>query len=198
MPRTQKPTPHTPPRAADTDPVIARITQDLHARILTLRAELSQLERAMAALTHTPTPDTLPHRATATTKEKRTVRQARTSTRKSTRKARKPRVNGAHSIVAKHYGEGRPPGSGQFGQRVLRDYVADVLRDQPHGLTSQEITDRVIAAGWQTVSKNPKSVLYQELSGGKRSREWYKHDGHGNWLLKKDPRPLLPTPVQEA
>jgi hypothetical protein len=49
------------------------------------------------------------------------------------------------------------------GGKSLGDYVTEILGDSKSGLTLQEFTNAVLAAGYQTTSANFKQNVYQYL-----------------------------------
>lgn len=83
---------------------------------------------------------------------------------------------------------GRPAGSTRTVPRrraknakPLKGYVIDVLNANKKGLTLQEISDKVKAAGYKSKSKSFKNVLYQCLY---HNREFMHDSDAGIYKLK--------------
>ena len=131
-------------------PFMEHIAAQLHTRLLQLRAETRQVERALAAL-NGATPKHRESREAPPKKAKRTKRKV-------------------------HVSNGQP-------KRTVRDYIVDLLQKTP-GLTAAELTTQMLADGWQTTSRRPDSVVYQELSGA-RGKTWARRDDQGRWTLKE-------------
>ena len=136
--------------------LIDSVRAQLHARLLVLRTEMTQIEGALASLAGKPPAHRTPAAPTAT----------RTATRRTTARRRTGRVMPVNT-------------------QPLRAYIRDVLQKEPEGLTLDALTERVLAAGYQTTSGNPRSVVGQEVSG--KAKHLYRRDDLKRWHLREPP-----------
>jgi hypothetical protein len=157
----------------DTTDIVETVQRQLHARLLDLRAETARVEKALTALAAD-----LPHRAKpdAAIEAKRARWRAQAAKQRK-QKAAKPRRGKAAGYTL-------PNVVGPDGKRkVLRDWIREVLVQEPEGLDARTLTERVVAAGWPTTSPQPHTVVFQELSG-ERTTKHYRRDDSGRWSLR--------------
>jgi len=70
-------------------------------------------------------------------------------------------------------------------KRSAKSYAEEILRNEPEGLTLDELADRVLEQGYKTNSANFSNTLYQSLYNDRKKGKTFKYsDKTGKWTVK--------------
>ncbi len=69
--------------------------------------------------------------------------------------------------------------------KSAKQYAIDILKNEPRGLTLNDLADRILESGYKTKSKNFKSPLYQSLYNDRKSGKNFNfNEKTGLWTLR--------------